>query len=66
MHQSWQDAWRQRHEESPNNYVTCPRHLRLTMDTVLPVRQNDTVNYIYRAFLWMLYVNCPHSLDSMI
>lgn len=55
MHQSWQDVWRQRHEESPNSYVTCPRHLRLTMDAVLPVRQNDTVNCIYRAFLWMLY-----------
>lgn len=55
MRQQWYKEWVETRNGLSSSYITCPRHLRLTLDAVLPVHPNDNVNYMYRAFLWMLY-----------
>lgn len=37
------------------NYITSPRHLKMTLDVVFPITPYSTVNHIYRSFVWLLF-----------
>lgn len=53
--QSWPEDREKKRDKMSKSFITCPKHLRLTLDLALPVRPEDNANYLYRAYLWMLF-----------
>lgn len=51
------------------SYVSSPRHLKLILDEVFPIFDQDfenRVNHIYRTFLWLGFMGCSSTQSAYV